>query len=367
MLSDVQNLMDLQRADAEILRLKNEVAALPKRVAVIEQRLAGTKTVLEKARASVKEDEASRRKFESSIQDIQQKISKYRDQSLAVKTNDQYKALMHEIQFAEQDIKTNEEKILEVMVNAESREKDVKNAETQLKAETAEIEKEKQLAHQRTAEDEKLLAEWSAKREQARAGVDADMLRHYDRVLKFRGSGLAEVHAQKCMGCQVMLRPQTYNDVRSGKTIVCESCQRILYFNPANEIAVERPSLTAKKRVRAKVHVDRAWYFLPDFDQVGEVFVAFANNYGNSSRRVYDAHTGRLLSPQQREQGEFATAFADNIKNGILLRSGLDEEQLEGWGAELPMSILDELHGDLKVARAALPDQQETSESTAAN
>ena len=47
MLPDVQNLMELQQADREILRLKDEIAALPKRVAVIEQKLAGTRAVLE--------------------------------------------------------------------------------------------------------------------------------------------------------------------------------------------------------------------------------------------------------------------------------------------------------------------------------
>src|ERR1700732_215929 len=164
MLPDVQHLMELQQAYREILRLNQEVAALPKRVAAIEEKLAGTKAVLEKAKAAVKADDATRRKYESAIQDLQQKISKYRDQSLAVKTNDQYKALMHEIQFAEQDIRTNEDKILDLMVNAEAREKDVKAAETKLKAETAEIEKEKSEARQRTTEDEKQLVEWSAKR-----------------------------------------------------------------------------------------------------------------------------------------------------------------------------------------------------------
>ena len=129
MLPDVQNLIALQQADREILRLKEEIAALPKRVAAIEERLAGTRAVLEKAKSAIKADEASRRKYESAISDQQQKISKYRDQSLAVKTNEQYKALLHEIQFAEQDIRANEDKILELMVNAEIREKDVKAAE----------------------------------------------------------------------------------------------------------------------------------------------------------------------------------------------------------------------------------------------
>src|SRR6202049_5018679 len=182
MLPDVQNLIALQQTDREILRLKEEIAALPKRVAAIEERLAGTRAVLDKAKTAIKADEAARRNDESAIQDEQQKISKYRDQSLAVKTNEQYKALLHEIQFAEQDIRANEDKILELMVNAEIREKDVKAAEAELKAETAEIEKEKVEARQRTAEDEQQLAEWNAKRDTARAGVDPDLLRQYDRV-----------------------------------------------------------------------------------------------------------------------------------------------------------------------------------------
>jgi len=352
MASDVQHLSELQQFDREILRLKDEIAAFPKRIAQIEQRLAGTKTHLETAKAAVKADEAARRKFETAIQDLQQKISKYRDQSLEVKTNDQYKALMHEIQFAEQDIRANEDKILDLMVNAEARDKDVKAAEAKLKAEMAEIEKEKTVARERTAADEKELAEWNAKRDTARAGVSADLLRHYDRVLKFRGTGLAEVRDQKCMGCQVMLRPQTYNEVRSGQLVFCESCQRILYFDPATEIKAERPSLTAKKRTRPKSHIDRAWIYRPDFGEVGEVFMAFVNAKGSSSRRVYDAHTGRLVGNIQHEQGDFSAAFAADVASGILLNSGLDEQQLEEWNPELPMTILDELNGDLKIARA---------------
>lgn len=120
----------------------------------------------------MKADDAARRKYESAINDLRQKISKYRDQSLDVKTNEQYKALLHEIQFAEQEISANEDKILELMVNAEARDKQVKAAEAELKEEAAEIEKEKAIAHDRTAQDEKELAEWTAKRDAARAAVD---------------------------------------------------------------------------------------------------------------------------------------------------------------------------------------------------
>ena len=132
MLPDIDKLLELQVADKEIRKLQDEVAALPKRVAVIEQKLAGTKAHLEKVRTAAKADESNRKKFEANIKDLQGKISKYRDQSLDVKTNEQYKAIMNEIQFAEQEVRMNEDRILEVMVNVDAREKDVKIAEAEL-------------------------------------------------------------------------------------------------------------------------------------------------------------------------------------------------------------------------------------------
>src|ERR1700685_219261 len=160
MLPDIDKLLELQLADQEIRKLRDEVAALPKRMAVIEQKLAGTKVHLEKVRAAAKGDEANRKKFEATIKDLQGKISKYRDQSLDVKTNEQYKARLHEIQFAEKEIASTEDKILELMANADARGKEVKGAQAERKVEAADIEKEKIEARQRTAEDEKQLAEW---------------------------------------------------------------------------------------------------------------------------------------------------------------------------------------------------------------
>src|SRR5882757_50238 len=280
MLPDIENLLKLQDADKEIRRLREEIAELPKRVEAIEQKLAGTKAQLEMAQASVKADEAARRKHETSIQDLRGRISKYRDQSLEVKTNDQYKALLHEIQFAEREIRLNEDRILEVMVNAETRDREVKAAEAELKAETAEIEKEKEEARKITAADQAKLSEWNAKRDGLRQGIADDLLRHYERVMKFRGSGLAEVRDHKCMGCQVMLRPQTYNEVRNGEQlVVCDSCQRILHFDPANEMKETEAAAAVvhgRKRHRPKSDAPQAWFYRPDFGEEGEVLIVYS-------------------------------------------------------------------------------------------
>ncbi|HUK73970.1 MAG TPA: C4-type zinc ribbon domain-containing protein [Candidatus Bathyarchaeia archaeon] len=231
---DLHKLIELQQVDSRIAALRAEVAALPKEVAAIEAKLAGSKGKVEAAQAAIKADEGARRKHESDIKDQQEKVRKYRDQSLNVKTNQEYRALMTEIEHAEKEIGRLEDKVLEIMVAADARKETLKQAEATLKAGTAENEKEKEHARAQTAQDEKELAELSEQRKQLRAGISEDTLRHYDRVLKLRGSAIAPVHDnQMCGVCRVILRPQVYQDVMKGEEIIyCDSCQRIMYFVP---------------------------------------------------------------------------------------------------------------------------------------
>jgi predicted nucleic acid-binding Zn-ribbon protein len=239
---DLERLIQLQAADQQIARLNAEIAALPKRVAAIESKLADTKAQVEKSKQAIAATQSDRRRLEGEIRGQQEKISKYRDQSLSVKTNEQYKALLQEIQFAEAEIRNCEDKILEGMIAVESQDKDLKAAEADLKSETAEIEKEKAEARARTAEDESQLAEWAGKRDSLRAAISADALRYYDRVAKLRGTGISEAREQICGTCYVMLRPQTYNEVRTNEQIIaCDSCGRILYYDPSHEPEAAAP------------------------------------------------------------------------------------------------------------------------------
>jgi hypothetical protein len=252
--SDLQKLIDLQEVDARIAALKAEVAALPQQVAQIEAKLAGSKAQLDAAQAGMKADEIARRKHESDIKDQQEKISRYRDQSLKVKTNDEYRALNHEIQFAESEIQKLEDKVLEIMVATDARKEAIKQAEIALKADTAANEKEKDHARAQTAEDERQLAELSATRKELRSGVAEETLTHYDRVLKLRGSVMAPVYEdESCSACRVRLRPQVFQEVTSNEQIVtCFYCNRILYYVPPPPQPEEAAAKNAKTGHGAK-------------------------------------------------------------------------------------------------------------------
>ncbi len=324
---DLEKLIELQRVEGEIARLSAEIAALPKRVAAIEAQLADTKGQVDKAKGAISATLGDRKKQEQKIQDEQQKISKYRDQSLAVKTNDQYRALLQEIQFAENEIRACEDRILEGMVANEELEKKLKAAEAELKSETAEIEKEKAEARAVTAKDEAELREWSGQRDRLRGGIAPTHLAYYDRVAAVRRNALAEARDHKCSACQVMLRPQTYNEVRTNSEIIaCDSCQRILYYDPAHE-----PAPAAEEVKHRKIPAGSAWIYLSD-SGYGAVFVFMQNGEDLCRKRYFDADTGRALDQVVVHNNDYKHAFAGELRVGRRMSyesaASFEDEQL---------------------------------------
>src|SRR5690349_8193072 len=251
--ADLERIIKLEQVDREIGRLSAEVAALPKRVAEIEHQLSDAKARVEQAKTAIKSQEQKRRSLESDIQSHQQKIGKFRDQSLDVKTNEQYKALMHEIEFAQAEIRKAEDKILEIMEGGELFDRQVKASEMELKAQSSQVEKEKEEARSLTAKDEAKLKELQGERGGLRAGVSEDLLSLYDRVLKARKTALAEAREQRCTACYVLLRPQKWNEIKAGtEVLTCDSCGRILFYDPAHEPPPPEPKKSKKAKASAE-------------------------------------------------------------------------------------------------------------------
>jgi len=231
---DLKLVIRLQELDKRLAELANEIAALPKHVAEIEKKLVSHERKLEADRAALLANQKERKKCEGDIQVQDQKISKLKDQMLQAKTNDQYRAFQNEIDFCQKEIRTAEDRILELMGESEPLDKNVKAAEAALKLEKAEVEKEKQQARERTAQDEKAAAELNKERAEIVSGIAPAHYQQYEKVRKARkGIGVAEAIDGRCNVCQIQMRPQFFQELRKGeKFMQCESCLRILYYNP---------------------------------------------------------------------------------------------------------------------------------------
>jgi predicted nucleic acid-binding Zn-ribbon protein len=234
MAADIEQVTRLQSLDLKIAELEREVATLPKHIAQIERALDSHLRRLEADRAALTANQKERKRLEDDAKVESQKISKLKDQMLGAKTNEQYRAFQHEITFCEDSIRKAEDRILDLMAEAEPLDANVKKAEVALKEEKQSVEAEKAQARERTAVDQKQLEELRAERKTLVAALKPQTLRDYERIRKkWHGTVVAEASDGRCGACQIVLRPQFFQDLRhSDELMFCESCGRILHYNP---------------------------------------------------------------------------------------------------------------------------------------
>src|SRR6516164_10776065 len=116
---DTHLVIQLQSLDQRISGLEKEVASLPKHIAAVEKTLEAHVRRLEADKAAFSANQKDRKKLEGDIQVHEQKISKLKDQMLSVKTNEQYRAFQHEIEFIQKEVRKAEDRILELMAESE--------------------------------------------------------------------------------------------------------------------------------------------------------------------------------------------------------------------------------------------------------
>jgi predicted nucleic acid-binding Zn-ribbon protein len=232
---DLDRLIKLQHLDTTIENARRTIAAHPQRLADAEARLNDAKQRVDTAKQRLKDNQDARRALEKDVALYQGRLSKFKDQQAAVKTNKEYQALGHEIETAQHDLGGVEEKILERMVEADAIAADVKQAETALTAQQKEIEAEKKTLNDELASVQSSLQQATESRGTLVREMEPRLMALYDQVAKAR-KGVAITTATRdglCAACHVRLRPHVFQQIRQNDSIIqCDSCHRILYYVP---------------------------------------------------------------------------------------------------------------------------------------
>src|ERR1700730_10309126 len=181
---EIEQVTRLQSLDMKIAELEREVATLPKHIAQIERTLDSHLRRLEGDRAALTANLKERKQLEDDVKVENQKISKLKDQMLGAKTNEQYRAFQHEITFCEDAIRKAEDRILDLMAEAEPLDVNVKKPEAALKEEKQQVEAEKTRARERTAVDQKQLEQLLAERKVLVCALKPQTLSAYERIRK---------------------------------------------------------------------------------------------------------------------------------------------------------------------------------------
>jgi predicted nucleic acid-binding Zn-ribbon protein len=230
----IPRLLDLQAADHHIAALRSELDTLPKRIREADLKLNGARAALAAAKETHLKALKERKKFELDVDQWKERARKYRDQSGAVKTNEAYKALLHEIANAEAETAKAEDLQLEIMMASEDVDRRVKNSEANLKqAEQSFAIERKDIETQQAAKKKELEAAL-AERERALTPIPEDMRILYDRIARrHNGTALAQARDGQCRGCGMRVLPHILQlltqDANDEEVFRCESCGLILY------------------------------------------------------------------------------------------------------------------------------------------
>ena len=241
--ADLERLIALQKLDSTADAARRQLAAEPEHEQSLEARLEAAKQHVADAKEKLAANKNARGALEKDVALHQGRLSKFREQAMAVKTNQEYQAIQHELTFAQTEIKKLEDSILERMMESDDLTTALKAADVQLAAEQKAIDADRRAVTAAHGEMEAALERITVERAALIAALDKQVLGTFEAVSRKRnGVAMAEARDGVCTICHVRLRPQVFNTVRRNDSILqCDHCNRILYFVPAPAAAAAAP------------------------------------------------------------------------------------------------------------------------------
>jgi len=229
-----QHLWTLQQLDNELRTLEEKLVQVPVRMQDLRRAAATVKAELDQAKVAIikhkkqyKLSEVELGAAEGKIQEYSVKL--YKEGS---KSNEQYKALLKEIEYQQKLKRDTEEQMITLLEETEALDRRVRENEGESVELDAETERKILLLEAERKELEVAIAERRAQRQATAAEIPVEMLKRYERISSSKGGkAIATVRKERCSGCLSPIPAQRIIEVeRQDRLYLCEACGRMLIF-----------------------------------------------------------------------------------------------------------------------------------------
>jgi len=228
---EVKILVKLQAIDQWLSYAENLRREIPKKIQEQERTLEDAKKMAKDKENALKEMELERREKERELQFLGEKIGEKKGKLFQVKSNEEYAALLKEIELMKEQVSNLEDEIILLLDKIEEVQKELQDAKRYSKEKEKELEEARKKGDEEIADLEQEIKEKKEQREKLAESLDQKIYQIYERVRKNRGYAIAKAENYTCLGCHMEIPPQTFVEVRKGEQLVqCPFCSRILYF-----------------------------------------------------------------------------------------------------------------------------------------
>ena len=234
---DLTRLIRLQQLETAADEARRKIADHPARTQALDARLQAARDAVGGIKARMAAAADKRRVEEKEVAGVQTRLAKYKDQLLEVKTNREYTAMLHEIEAAQNDIRTREDRILEIMMESDELNAAIKTSEAELKAAEKDVAAER--AHLDT-EMARMQSKSSGQPPNARrswptsTAMSSASLKRPPRDGRGSPSPKRRTGCARFVTCAFVHRYST-RFAKNESIIQCDSCRRILYFAGTTE------------------------------------------------------------------------------------------------------------------------------------
>ncbi len=232
MSEELQRLIQLQHLDARIVELQQRVLSIPDEIESQAESLQASQDAVEELQEQADREARTQRQLEGEVDLLQQKLARYQEQLMDVKTNPEYRAMQRTIAGVRAQISSKEDEILEIMLAVDELEDRTREARRLAEERASEVSSRQEELETFAAHSETNMADFEEKKIQLERDLPESLLAHYRRIASVNnGQALALVGDESCQACNVKLRPQLFTEVKAGlKILTCETCNRILYY-----------------------------------------------------------------------------------------------------------------------------------------